>query len=105
MLLNDTYMNYNYPEIGKAAVALLEAAGFKVELADAPCCGRPMISKGMMDAAKANARHNVGTAARLRGKRSAHHRLRAELPADAAGRVPAARALASSPAPWRARRS
>ena len=60
VLLNDTYMNYNYPEIGKAAVALLEAAGYKVELADAPCCGRPMISKGMMDAAKANARHNVG---------------------------------------------
>ena len=60
VLLNDTYMNYNYPEIGKAAVALLEAAGFKVELADAPCCGRPMISKGMMDAAKANARHNIG---------------------------------------------
>ena len=60
VLLNDTYMNYNYPEIGKAAVALLEAAGFKVELADAPCCGRPMISKGMMDAAVANARHNVG---------------------------------------------
>ncbi len=58
-LLNDTYMNYNYPEIGRAAVALLEAAGFKVELADAPCCGRPMISKGMMDAAAANARHNV----------------------------------------------
>ncbi len=60
LLLNDTYMNYNYPEIGQAAVALLEAAGYKVELADAPCCGRPMISKGMMDAAKANARHNVG---------------------------------------------
>ena len=60
VLLNDTYMNYNYPEIGKAAVALLEAAGFKVELADAPCCGRPMISKGMMDEAVANARHNVG---------------------------------------------
>ena len=59
VLLNDTYMNYNYPEIGRAAVALLEAAGFKVELADAPCCGRPMISKGMMDAAAANARHNV----------------------------------------------
>lgn len=59
VLLNDTYMNYNYPEIGQAAVALLEAAGFKVELADAPCCGRPMISKGMMDAAQANARHNV----------------------------------------------
>ncbi len=59
VLLNDTYMNYNYPGVGKAAVALLEAAGYKVELADAPCCGRPMISKGMLDAAAANAAHNV----------------------------------------------
>ncbi len=59
VLLNDTYMNYNYPGVGKATVALLEAAGFKVELADAPCCGRPMISKGMLDAAAANAAHNV----------------------------------------------
>ena len=59
VLLNDTYMNYNYPEIGQAAVALLEAAGYQVELAEAPCCGRPMISKGMMDAAASHARHNV----------------------------------------------
>ncbi len=59
VLLNDTYMNYNYPEIGQAAVALLEAAGYKVELADAACCGRPMISKGMMDMAKSNASRNV----------------------------------------------
>ena len=29
VLLNDTYMNYNYPEIGQAAVALLEAAGLQ----------------------------------------------------------------------------
>jgi FAD/FMN-containing dehydrogenase/Fe-S oxidoreductase len=59
VLLNDTYMNYNYPQVGKATVALLEAAGFKVELADARCCGRPMISKGLLDDAAANAAHNV----------------------------------------------
>ena len=59
VLLNDTYMNYNYPQVGKATVALLEAAGFKVELADAQCCGRPMISKGLLDDAAANAAHNV----------------------------------------------
>ena len=59
VLLNDTYMNYNYPGVGRAAVTLLEAAGMKVELADAPCCGRPMISKGMLDAAAAHAAHNV----------------------------------------------
>ncbi|NQW24072.1 MAG: FAD-binding protein [SAR202 cluster bacterium] len=59
VLLNDTYMNYNYPEIGKAAVALLEAAGFKVMLSETKCCGRPMISKGLLDDATANAVSNV----------------------------------------------
>ncbi len=59
VLLNDTYMNYNYPEIGKAAVALLEAAGLKVVLSDTKCCGRPMISKGMLDDATANAVSNI----------------------------------------------
>ena len=59
VLLNDTYMNFNYPQIGKAAVALLEAAGFKVILSDTECCGRPMISKGLLDAAKTNAEANL----------------------------------------------
>ena len=59
VLLNDTYMNYNYPEIGKAAVALLEAAGLEVILSDTKCCGRPMISKGLLDDATANAVSNV----------------------------------------------
>ncbi|MCH8988705.1 MAG: FAD-binding protein, partial [Chloroflexi bacterium] len=59
VLLNDTYMNYNYPEIGKAAVALLEAAGFRVILPETKCCGRPMISKGLLDDATANAVSNV----------------------------------------------
>ena len=59
VLLNDTYMNYNYPEIGKAVVALLEAAGLEVILSDTKCCGRPMISKGLLDDATANAVSNV----------------------------------------------
>ena len=59
ILLNDTYMNHNYPEIGKAAVALLEAAGLKVVLSETVCCGRPMISKGMLDDATANAATNI----------------------------------------------
>jgi FAD/FMN-containing dehydrogenase/Fe-S oxidoreductase len=58
-LFNDTFMNYNYPEIGQAAVAVLEAAGYRVVLANAGCCGRPMISKGLLDEAAASARRNV----------------------------------------------
>ena len=52
-------MNYNYPQVGKAAVELLEAAGYRVELANAGCCGRPMISQGRLDEAQAQARYNV----------------------------------------------
>ena len=59
VLFNDTFMNYNYPQVGEAAVELLEAAGFRVELANARCCGRPMISHGLMDEAVASARYNV----------------------------------------------
>ena len=59
VLFNDTFMNYNYPQVGMAAVELLERAGFSVTLADVGCCGRPMISKGLLDESKARARYNV----------------------------------------------
>ncbi len=59
VLFNDTFMNYNVPSIGIAAVELLEHAGFEVILANSRCCARPMISKGLLFEAKANARFNV----------------------------------------------
>ena len=59
VLFNDTFMNYNYPSVGMAATKILEAAGFRVEVVERKCCGRPMISKGMLDAAGDNARYNV----------------------------------------------
>ena len=58
-LYNDTFMNYNYPEIGIAAVELLEAAGYEVQLVNGGCCGRPMISKGMLDQARELAWSNM----------------------------------------------
>ena len=59
VLFNDTFMNYHYPQVGEAAVEILQRAGFGVILANAACCARPMISKGLLDRAKSNARHNV----------------------------------------------
>ena len=59
ILFHDTFMNFNYPEIGKAATLLLEAAGYQVRLADRVCCGRPMISKGLAETARAHAAYNV----------------------------------------------
>ncbi len=59
VLFNDTFMDYNYPQVGRATVAVLEAAGFQVVLPDKRCCGRPMLSKGLLPQAQANARYNV----------------------------------------------
>ena len=42
-----------------AAVELLEAAGYRVQLVDKKCCGRPLISKGMLDEAKAAREHLI----------------------------------------------
>ncbi|MBN1218285.1 MAG: FAD-binding protein, partial [Anaerolineae bacterium] len=60
ILWDDTYLTYNEPEVGQAAVRVLEAAGFAVKLmANRKCCGRPMISKGLLKDARNNAAHNV----------------------------------------------
>jgi len=63
ILFADTFTNFNHPEIGVAAVRVLEAAGYNVMLADHGCCGRPMISKGLLDAAKDAAARNVSVLA------------------------------------------
>jgi len=59
VLFHDTYFTYNYPGIGRAAVGLLEAAGFEVILPEKRCCGRPLLSSGMIDEVKANIAFNV----------------------------------------------
>ena len=59
VLFHDTFLTYNDPQIGIAVVRLLESAGWRVFLPDKKCCGRPMISKGLLDEAIANAKHNV----------------------------------------------
>ncbi|MBI4299229.1 MAG: anaerobic glycerol-3-phosphate dehydrogenase subunit C, partial [Chloroflexi bacterium] len=59
LLFPDTFTNYNYPLVGQAATKILERLGYQVLLPQGRCCGRPMISKGMLEKAKGNARHNV----------------------------------------------
>jgi Fe-S oxidoreductase len=59
VLFHDTFVTYNTPEIGQAAVGLLEAAGYRVVLVDRKCCGRPLISKGLLDKAREHAAWNV----------------------------------------------
>jgi FAD/FMN-containing dehydrogenase/Fe-S oxidoreductase len=59
VLFHDTFVTYNTPEIGQAAVRLLEGAGYRVVLVDRKCCGRPLISKGMLDEAREHAAYNI----------------------------------------------
>ena len=60
ILFLDTYCQYQFPEVGIAAVDVLEAAGYRVELvSEQVCCGRPMISKGLLKEAKVLAETNI----------------------------------------------
>lgn len=59
VLFHDTFLTYNHPATGMAATRLFEAAGIEVVLPEKRCCGRPMLSSGMVDEAKANAAFNV----------------------------------------------
>lgn len=65
LLLVDTFTNYNEPHIGQAAVTVLEAAGYNVFVADHGCCGRPMISKGLLKEAKQSAANNIAVFSRF----------------------------------------
>lgn len=59
LLFADTFTNYNHPELGHAAVKVLEGLGYQVIVPSTGCCGRPMMSAGMLDKAKSAARHNI----------------------------------------------
>ncbi len=60
ILWDDTFVRYNEPNIGRAAVTVLEAAGFEVELPEGrQCCGRPAFSVGRLDMAKRYGEHNI----------------------------------------------
>ena len=54
------YVNYNYPQLGKDLVKVLNALGVGVQLLDGEkCCGIAMITNGMSDHARKNATHNI----------------------------------------------
>ena len=62
ILWPDTFTNYFRPEHGKAAVAVLEDAGFRVVVPRAHlCCGRPLYDYGMLDTAKLYLRKILAT--------------------------------------------
>ncbi|HZC13654.1 MAG TPA: FAD-linked oxidase C-terminal domain-containing protein, partial [Thermoleophilaceae bacterium] len=52
VFLADSFTTYTEPAVGRAATELLEAAGWRVRLESAGCCGRASISKGLLDQAR-----------------------------------------------------
>src|SRR5205807_5843467 len=60
VLWDDTFVRYNEPHIGIAAVKVLEALGLHVLLAHGrKCCGRPAFSQGNLDIAAKFGEHNI----------------------------------------------
>ena len=63
LLFPDTYNTYNDPAVGKAAVAVLEAAGVHVAVPDVEPSGRAAHSKAFLATARERAAANVETLA------------------------------------------
>lgn len=61
----DTWMNHFTPEVGRAAVFVLEHAGYQVLCPPTECCGRVAISQGLLAEAKQLALENVNSLATL----------------------------------------
>jgi FAD/FMN-containing dehydrogenase/Fe-S oxidoreductase len=58
----DTFTNHFDPDVGRAGVEVLEAAGFRVTLPPRPlCCGRPLYDYGMLPTAKRLLRRVLST--------------------------------------------
>ena len=54
-LFNDTFTNHYDPQIGVAALDILERGGCQVNVVRPGCCGRPLISQGLLREARAHA--------------------------------------------------
>jgi FAD/FMN-containing dehydrogenase/Fe-S oxidoreductase len=68
VLLVDTFNRYFEPENPRAAMKVLEAAGYRVHAPSGLCCGRTFLSAGMVHQAKERARGMVEALAPFAGK-------------------------------------
>ena len=59
VFLADSFTSFTEPSVARAAIELLEAAGWAVRLEAAACCGRASLSKGLVDQARDRARDLV----------------------------------------------
>ena len=65
ILLPDCFSVYTEPRIGQAAVQVLESLGYRVNLPRLGCCGRGLISTGLLAEAKRECRRTALALARL----------------------------------------
>jgi len=65
VFLGDSFTSFTEPAVARAAIELLEAAGWTVRLETGACCGRASLSKGLVDQAARQARR---LAARVAGR-------------------------------------
>jgi hypothetical protein len=63
VLFVDTFSRYFEPENIKAALAVLELAGYGVHLPAPLCCGRTFLSVGLVDEARKEAERSIATLA------------------------------------------
>lgn len=55
VLMSDTFTEFHAPEVGFAAISVLNKLGYHVTVPEWKCCGRPSISKGYLPEAKEKA--------------------------------------------------
>ena len=55
VLFSDTFTEFHAPEIGIATIKILTCLGYEVIVFSQECCGRPLISKGLLPQAKKRA--------------------------------------------------
>ena len=60
IFLADSFTSFTDVSVGRAAIELLEMAGWRVRLEDAGCCGRASLSKGLIGQARRMAESMVG---------------------------------------------
>ena len=88
VLFVDTFNRYFEPENARAALKVLQAAGYSVHMRRAAlCCGRTFLSAGLVDEAKREARRMLDALAPVRRARHADRRARALVPVLAARRA------------------
>jgi Fe-S oxidoreductase len=59
LLFVDTFTDYEAPDLGIAAIEVMRAAGLDAGIAPNVCCGRPLISQGLLSEARRQAAANV----------------------------------------------